>query len=100
MTAWLMTDLPEPDSPTSAVTLPGRTRRLARRTAWILPPSSAKVMLRSSIRNRSVPEAMRASPSQLARTACVRPPQLGDTSPASDACLERVALCLREVDTA
>ena len=30
MTAWLMTDLPEPDSPTSAVTLPGRTRRLAR----------------------------------------------------------------------
>ena len=30
MTAWLITDLPEPDSPTSAVTLPGRMRRLAR----------------------------------------------------------------------
>ena len=29
MTAWLITDLPEPDSPTSAVTLPGRMRRLA-----------------------------------------------------------------------
>ena len=33
ITAWLMTDLPEPDSPTSAVTLPGRMRRLARLTA-------------------------------------------------------------------
>ena len=33
MTAWLMTDFPEPDSPTSAVTLPGRMRKLARLTA-------------------------------------------------------------------
>ncbi len=33
MIAWLITDLPEPDSPTSAVTLPGRTRKLALLTA-------------------------------------------------------------------
>ena len=58
ITAWLITDLPEPDSPTSAVTLPGRMRKLARLTAWILPPSSAKVMPRSSIRNRSALEDM------------------------------------------
>ncbi len=33
MMAWPMTDLPEPDSPTSAVTLPGWIRKLAPRTA-------------------------------------------------------------------
>ena len=29
MIVWAMTDLPEPDSPTSAVTFPGSTRKLA-----------------------------------------------------------------------
>ena len=73
MTAWLMTDLPEPDSPTSAVTLPGRMRRLARLTAWIRPPSIAKVMLRSSIRNRSAPEVMPSVVPPRARFSRARP---------------------------
>jgi hypothetical protein len=61
ITAWLITDFPEPLSPTSAVTLPGRTRRLALRTASICPPSIANEILKFSIRSRSAPDFMPAS---------------------------------------
>ena len=44
MIAWAMTDLPEPDSPTSAVTFPGRTRKLAPLTASKSQACSAKAM--------------------------------------------------------
>ena len=54
MIVWAITDLPEPDSPTSAVTLPGLIRKLADLTASIRPPNSANDTPRSSIRRRSV----------------------------------------------
>ena len=49
MIAWLTTDLPEPDSPTSATVERGRTRNDAPLTARINPPGAAKRTCRSRI---------------------------------------------------
>jgi hypothetical protein len=42
MIAWLITDLPEPDSPTMATVEPGRTRKLAPLTALTTPAGVSK----------------------------------------------------------
>ncbi len=51
---WLTTDLPEPDSPTTATVEAGRMRKLTPRTASMKPPGVANRTCRSSTRNRSV----------------------------------------------
>ena len=45
---WLTTDLPEPDSPTSATVDAGRMRNETPLTAWINPPGAANRTCRSS----------------------------------------------------
>ena len=59
MMVWLITDLPEPDSPTSATVPPCGTRNDTPLTASIWPPSTLKETARSSTRNRSVIAASR-----------------------------------------
>ena len=54
MIAWLTTDLPEPDSPTSATVERGRTRNDAPFTARIYPPGAAKRTCRSRTSSRSL----------------------------------------------
>jgi hypothetical protein len=53
MIAWLQTDLPEPDSPTSATVAPGLTRNDTPSTAWIAPSWTRKSILRSRTCRRS-----------------------------------------------
>jgi hypothetical protein len=43
-----VTLLPQPDSPTTASTSPGRTSKLTPSTAWTVPTSVWKTVLRSS----------------------------------------------------
>ena len=47
MIAWLMTDLPEPDSPTRATVLPGGMRRLTPLTTSLLASSMRKLIDKS-----------------------------------------------------
>ncbi len=59
MTDRLVTDLPEPDSPTSATVSPGRTTRSRSLTAVIAPPRTRKTVRRPLMsRMGSVPVAM------------------------------------------
>ena len=51
---WLSTDLPEPDSPTTASVVAGRMRKLTPLTARIAPAGVANWTCRSSTRSRSV----------------------------------------------
>ena len=51
---WLSTDLPEPDSPTTASVVAGRMRKLTPLTAWIAPAGVANWTCRSSTRSRSL----------------------------------------------
>ena len=81
MIVWAITDLPEPDSPTSAVTLPGLIRKLADLTASMRPPISANDTPRSSIRRRSVIEFVADNSTVLA----------GRVSPASPKATETLA---------
>ena len=53
MIAWDTTDLPEPDSPTSATVEPGRTRNDTPLTASMAPPWTSKVTAKSRTCNRS-----------------------------------------------
>lgn len=52
MTAWEMTDLPEPDSPTRATTEPGLMRKSTPLTTSIGSPCRSKAMRRSLIVSR------------------------------------------------
>ena len=46
MIDWETTDLPEPDSPTSATVVPARIRKLTSRTATICPSGRSNTTLR------------------------------------------------------
>ena len=50
-----LTDLPDPDSPTTATTSPGATSKLMPRTAWTVPAS----VLKSTVRSRRLRVATR-----------------------------------------
>ena len=52
MIAWATTDLPEPDSPTSATVLPCGTRKSTPRTACSGPVSRSKAMLQVAHRQQ------------------------------------------------
>ena len=54
-----LTDLPDPDSPTTATTSPGATSKLMPRTAWTVPAS----VLKSTVRSRRLRVATRRSAS-------------------------------------
>src|SRR5688572_21290727 len=55
---WAITDLPDPDSPTSASTRPRRSVKSTPRTASMWPPATAKDTCRSCTRSSSAPAAV------------------------------------------